>query len=151
MSSMFPVLQCFNPVQICLAYKYGQRQKCSHAVFLSQVRIAVACVYCASVWGSDLCLFWMLSEVGTGSSSSEEVVASAHGMLAPDSFPRSPLNSIACNLNMLHPEPHTKLHNMVSLDGQADVGLEERFLTLFPLVTMVRQSRAEKRKIAVYC
>lgn len=41
------------------------------------------------------------------------------------SLPPSPLNSIACNLNALHPEPHTKLYNMVSLDGRADLELEK--------------------------
>lgn len=38
-------------------------------------------------------------------------------------FPPSLLNLITCNFNALHPEPHTKLYNMVSLDGLADLWL----------------------------
>lgn len=58
--------------------------------------------------------------------------ASAHGTLVLDLSPTAyslcsplPLNLITCNFNVLHPEPHTKLYNMVNLDGLADLGLEK--------------------------
>lgn len=45
-------------------------------------------------------------------------------------FPPSLLNLIAYNLNVLHPEPHTKLYNMVSLHGTGRSLVGKVFLTL---------------------
>lgn len=45
-------------------------------------------------------------------------------------FPPLLLNSIACNLDVLHPEPHTKLYNIGELGQTGRCRVGEEFLTI---------------------
>ena len=76
----------------------GRKRTCSHSYSL----------------GSVLKILWLTGSWGAR----ERVLDGGHASILPFSplQPAQPFNPIACNLNALYPEPHTRFNNMVRLE-----------------------------------